>query len=135
MTCTFHDFPVDDAIFARLTEQQRLANMQAERDEAVKAARLVLRAPGSFTSQDLRDACAVLQNLSDDPDQRGLDWLRADAMIYALNRREREQAHEAARRSVTPVAAQYRWQDVVAGTAAFVFVGWAVLTLVLGVAR
>ena len=84
-------FPADPTIFARLTERQRAANISEERAEAVEDARAVLKSPKRHSDQILRDACAVLQAWGD-----GHDYLTADAMIVALNRRERLRAHNAA---------------------------------------
>lgn len=94
MTAQLHEFPVDATIFDRLTEQQRLANIQQERAEAVEDARAVFRSPSKHSDQVLRDASAVLQAWGDAD-----DWMQADAMIFALNTRERKRAHEVARRA------------------------------------
>lgn len=76
-------FPATEADFARLTEQQRLANIKAEQAEAVRIARAVLRAPERYTDDNLRDACVALRRWGG-----GFDHLTADAMIDAINRRE-----------------------------------------------
>lgn len=131
MTAHVLSFPTDDAMFARLTEQQRLANIAEERAEVVEDARAVLRGPDRHSPQVLRDACAVLQAWGD-----GNDYLTADAMIFALNKRERDRAHEAARQETSArIALRHlpRWPAVLAGAVAFTGFWWGVVALVMGV--
>ena len=97
--------------------RDRAENIAAERAQAVKAARAVLRSPETFPDTILRDACAALQVWGD-----ATDYMTADAMIFALNRRDRMRAHEEARRAVeTPaeVAAMHahRWLAIIGGGA------------------
>lgn len=75
--------PVPEAAFDRIVARDREANIAAERVQAVKTARAVLRAPEAFTDAILRDACAALQAWGD-----ATDYCQADAMIFALNKRE-----------------------------------------------
>lgn len=122
-------FPVIPAAIDRIVERDRAENITAERLQAVKTARAVLRSPEVFSDAILRDACAALQTWGD-----GTDCLTADAMIFAINKRERERAHEAARLAVeTPasVMAQFRLRDVLAGAVAFVIYGWALIASVM----
>ena len=105
--------PVPEAAFDRIVARDREANIAAERVQAVKTARAVLRAPEAFTDAILRDACAALQAWGD-----ATDYLQADAMIFALNKRERDRAHEAAKAAAeTPadVARRFahRWPEIV----------------------
>lgn len=112
--------PIDETAFTRLVQRERAANIAAERDEAVKTARSVLRSPKRHSDQILRDACAVLQAWGD-----GTDYLTADAMIFALNRRERLRANEAKQLTSARIAMQHknRWPAIV---------GWgALLALVM----
>jgi len=118
--------PLDVTVFDRLNAHQRNANIAAERADWVRIARQVLRSPKYYTDQELRDACATLQAWGD-----ATDYLQADAMIFALNKRERDRAHEAAKAAAeTPadVARRFahRWPEIVAG-GAFVAVAmlWA----------
>ena len=101
-------FPNTAADFQRLTERQR-------RDNLVDDARAVLRSPEAHPDQIILDACAVLQAGGD-----GTDYLTADAMIFAVNRRERL-AHADATRLETPreVAARHahRWPALAVGSA------------------
>lgn len=116
--------PLDVTVFDRFNAHQRNANIAAERADWVRIARQVLRSPKYYTDQELRDACATLQAWGD-----ATDYLQADAMIFALNKRERDRAHEAAKASV----AQHRWHDVLAGAVAFIGFWWAVLAVVMWV--
>lgn len=110
--------PLDTTVFDRLNAHQRNANIAAERADWVRIARQVLRSPKYYTDQELRDACATLQAWGD-----ATDYLQADAMIFALNKRERDRAHGAAKAAAeTPadVARRFahRWPEIVAGGAA-----------------
>ncbi len=105
--------PLDVTVFDRLNAHQRNANIAAERADWVRIARQVLRSPKYCTDQELRDACATLQAWGD-----ATDYLQADAMIFALNKRERDRAHEAAKAAAeTPadVARRFahRWPEIV----------------------
>ena len=105
--------PLDPTVFDRLNAHQRNANIAAERADWVRIARQVLRSPKYYTDQELRDACATLQAWGD-----GSDYLTADAMIFTLNRRERQRAHGAAKAAAeTPadVARRFarRWPELV----------------------
>ena len=105
--------PLDVTVFDRLNAHQRNANIAAERADWVRIARQVLRSPKYYTDQELRDACATLQAWGD-----ATDYLQADAMIFALNKRERDRAHEAAKAAAeTPadVARRFahRWPEIV----------------------
>ena len=77
-------FPADDAIFARLTERQRLANLAAERAEAVETARYIIDHPCGYSDDQLRTACGFYMTHGNG----GVHYLRADQHIYAINRRE-----------------------------------------------
>ena len=105
--------PLDTTAYDRLNAHQRNANIAAERADWVRIARQVLRSPKYYADQELRDACATLQAWGD-----GSDYLTADAMIFALNKRERDRAHEAAKAAAeTPadVARRFahRWPEIV----------------------
>ena len=105
--------PLDTTVFDRLNAHQRNANIAAERADWVRIARQVLRSPKYYTDQELRDACATLQAWGD-----ATDYLQADAMIFALNKRERDRAHGAAKAAAeTPadVARRFahRWPEIV----------------------
>lgn len=84
MTAAIHRFPADDAIFARLTERQRLANLAAERAEAVETARYIIDHPCGYSDDQLRTACGFYMTHGNG----GVHYLRADQHIYAINRRE-----------------------------------------------
>ena len=123
--------PLDTTAFDRLNAHQRNANIAAERADWVRIARQVLRSPKYYTDQELRDACATLQAWGD-----ATDYLQADAMIFALNKRERDQAHEAARRETSAsIALRHlpKWPALLAGAVAFVGFWWGVVALVMGV--
>lgn len=84
MTATVHHFPTDDAIFARLTERQRLANNAAERAEAVQTCKDIIDHPHGYSDDQLRTACGFYMTHGNG----GVHYLRADQHIYAINRRE-----------------------------------------------
>lgn len=84
MTAAIHRFPADDAIFARLTERQRLANLAAERAEAVETARYIIDHPCGYTDAQLREVCGFYMTYGDG----GVHYLRADEHIAAINKRE-----------------------------------------------
>lgn len=92
-----------------VAEEAQLEAVRAERAEWVSKARATLRHPEHMPAQILRDACAVLQAWGD-----GTDYLEADAMIFALNRRERMQAHDAAREERARIAMQGKQLGAVA---------------------
>lgn len=107
-------------------EEAQLAAVKAERAEWVSKARSTLRHPEHQPAQILRDACAVLQAWGD-----GTDWLEADAMIFALDKRTRMQAHDAARETAARIAFRHmdRWPDIIAGGVALVAYVWVLFTL------
>lgn len=118
-------FRASEAMLDRITEQQRLANIAAEQADAVRIARAVLRAPERYTDDNLRVACMALQRWGD-----GFDHLTADAMIDAINRRERIARNRAAQ---TPMAVarehRDRWPAILAYGAVgavflLAFTGW-----------
>jgi hypothetical protein len=108
--------PIDQAAFTRLIQHERAANIAAERAVAVKNARAVLRSPKRHSDQVLRDACAVLTAWGN-----GHDQLTADAMIFAMNRREQLRLNEAKQLTSVRVAMQHRdrWPAIA---------GWGLLT-------
>ena len=129
MTCTLHHFPTDDAIFARLTEQQRLANLAEERAEAVETARYIIDHPHGYSDDQLRTACGFYMTHGNG----GVHYLRADQHIYAINKRE-WQARNCPRPETSADVARrfaHRWPAVLAGSVAFVGFWWVVLAGVL----
>lgn len=102
--------PVDETAFARLTDLQRQRHEAEDRAEWVRKARATMRQPEHQPAQVLRDACAVLQAWGD-----GSDYLEADAMIFALNRRERMHRHDAAREVSAKIAMRHRPQLLAVG--------------------
>ena len=131
MTAILLSMPLNEAACARLTHRQAVANIEADRAEWVAIARKALRLAEYQSATVLRDACAVLQAWGD-----ATDYLQADAMIFALNKRERDRAHEAARQETSArIALRHlpRWPAVLAGAVAFIGFWWGVLALVMGV--
>ena len=126
MTCTLHNFPADDAIFARLTERQRLANLAEERAEAVETARYIIDHPHGYSDDQLRTACGFYMTHGNG----GVHYLRADAHIYAINRREWQARNCPRRETPADVARSFahRWPEVLICGA----VGAAVLLAVSG---
>ena len=122
-------FPADDAIFARLTERQRLANLAAERAEAVETARYIIDHPCGYSDDQLRTACGFYMTHGNG----GVHYLLADQHIYAINRRE-WQARNCPRPETSADVARrfaHRWPAVLAGSVAFVGFWWVVLAGVL----
>ena len=104
-------FPADDAIFARLTERQRLANLAAERAEAVETARYIIDHPYGYSDDQLRAACGFYMTHGNG----GVHYLRADQHIYAINRRE-WQARNCPRPETSADVARrfaHRWPEIV----------------------
>ena len=125
MTTTVHHlFPYLDA--ERLDDAARLADQAIWWGQQVQNARAALRSPDLYSDDELRDFCATLQSRWGD----ATDYCQADAMIFALNKREREQAHAKAREAFQP---QHRWQDVLAGAVAFTGFWWGVVAVAMGV--
>ena len=125
MTTTVHHlFPDLDA--ERLDDAARLADQAIWWGQQVQNARAALRSPDLYSDDELRDFCATLQSRWGD----ATDYCQADAMIFALNKREREQAHAKAREAFQP---QHRWQDVLAGAVAFTGFWWGVVAVAMGV--
>ena len=111
MTAAIHRFPADDAIFARLTERQRLANLAAERAEAVETARYIIDHPHGYSDDQLRTACGFYMTHGNG----GVHYLRADQHIYAINRRE-WQARNCPRPETSADVARrfaHRWPEIV----------------------
>jgi len=111
MTCTLHHFPTDDAIFARLTERQRLANLAEERAEAVETARYIIDHPHGYSDDQLRTACWFYMTHGNG----GVHYLRADQHIYAINKRE-WQARNCPRPETSADVARrfaHRWPEIV----------------------
>lgn len=131
MTAILLSMPLNEAACARLTHRQAVANIEADRAEWVAIARKALRLAEYQSDAVLRDACAVLQAWGD-----ATDYLQADAMIFALNKRERDRAHEAARQETSArIALRHlpRWPALLAGAVAFIGFWWVVLAVAMGV--
>lgn len=131
MTAVLLSMPLNEAACARLTHRQAVANIEADRAECVAIARKALRLAEHQSDAVLRDACAVLQAWGD-----ATDYLQADAMIFALNKRERDRAHEAAKAAAeTPADVFVRhgaaFRAVCVGMGIAVLVAMAFETLVL----
>lgn len=118
MTATIHQFPADPTIFARMTERQRLAELAAFWAAEVAYARAAIRHEDHYSDDDLRGFCAVLRTRWGD----ATDYLRAGQVLDAIELRERQRAHGAAKAAAeTPadVARRFahRWPEIVAGGA------------------
>ena len=83
MTAAIHRFPATDDTFARITERAKAENIAAERAEAVRIARAMMVSPSYYSDDEMRDACVALQAWGD-----ATDYCTADAMIFAINKRE-----------------------------------------------
>ena len=104
-------FPADDAIFARLTERQRLANLAEERAEAVETARYIIDHPCGYSDDQLRTACGFYMTHGNG----GVHYLRADQHIYAINRREWQARNCPRPETPADVARRFahRWPEIV----------------------
>lgn len=87
MTAAVAYLPNIAAACDRITARDRAENIRVEAAEKLRDARAALRSPSFYSNDELRAFCVTLQQ-SDDPDERGMDWLNADAMIQTLNRKE-----------------------------------------------
>ena len=129
MTTTVHHlFPYLDA--ERLDDAARLADQAIWWGQQVQNARAALRSPDLYSDDELRDFCATLQSRWGD----ATDYCQADAMIFALNKRERDRAHEAARQETSArIALRHlpRWPALLAGAVAFIGFWWGVVALVM----
>ena len=115
MTCTLHHFPTDDAIFARLTERQRLANNAAERAEAVQTCKDIIDDPRGYSDAQLREVCGFYMAQPVSAGGGGVHYLRADQHIYAINKRE-WQARNCPRPETSADVARrfaHRWPEIV----------------------
>ena len=129
MSAVLLSMPLNEAACARLTHRQAVANIEADRAEWVAIARKALRLAEHQSDAVLRDACATLQAWGD-----GSDYLQADAMIFALNKRERDRAHEAARQETSArIALRHlpQWPALLAGAVVFTGFWWGVVALVM----
>jgi len=129
MTAHVLSFPTDDAIFARLTDRQRLANLAEERAEAVETARYIIDHPHGYSDDQLRTACGFYMTHGNG----GVHYLLADQHIYAINRREWQARNCPRPETPADVARRFahRWPAVLAGSVAFVGFWWVVLAGVL----
>ena len=124
MTAHVLSFPADDAIFARLTERQRLANLAEERAEAVEAARYIIDHPHGYSDDQLRTACGFYMTHGNG----GVHYLRADQHIYAINRREWQARNCPRPETPADVARRFahRWPEIVSwGALGAVAMLWA----------
>ena len=121
-------FPNSPADFQRLTERQRRANIEAEREANLDTARAVLTDADAYSVQDVRAAIILLESRGDGR----CDLLLAHQETHRLIRRERL-AHADATRLETPreVAARHahRWPALAVGSvlvamALLQFSGW-----------
>ena len=108
-------FPNSAADFQRLTERQRRANIEAEREANLDTARAVLTDADAYSVQDVRAAIILLESRGDGR----CDLLLAHQETHRLIRRERLARAEAARLE-TPreVAARHahRWPALAVGS-------------------
>ena len=111
MTAHVLSFPTDDAIFARLTEQQRLANLAEERAEAVETARYIIDHPHGYSDDQLRTACGFYMTHGNG----GVHYLLADQHIYAINQREWQARNCPRPETPADVARRFahRWPEIV----------------------
>jgi hypothetical protein len=114
MTAAIIRIPVSDATVARLTKRQSARHVAEEREELLATAREVMARPDRFTAQDLRASCIFAQNHGD-----GVDHMRADELLFALNKRERIERNRQAAILETPaqIARQHRseWPLIILG--------------------
>jgi hypothetical protein len=118
--------PLDETIFARLTERQAEANAAQEYADAVAEAQRIIDNPRGYTDDQLREVCAAYMACG----AGGVHYLRADEHIYAINRREQIARNRAAQSSWAVVQEQREhwpqiivWGAVVA-TAMLAAMGW-----------
>lgn len=115
MTASLLRFPTDDTIFARMTERQRAANIAEERAEAIADCKRIIDNPRGYTDAQLREVCGYYMSVSLEEGGGGVHYLRADAMIFALNKRE-WQARNCPRPETSRDVARrfaHRWPEIV----------------------
>lgn len=125
--------PLDETVFARLTQRERDANTAAEWAEAVAEAQRIIDDPRGYTDAQLREICGAYMASG----AGGVHYLRADQHIYAINMRE-IQARNRQKILIPREPDEPLWRDVIAGGVAVIAwgvaviaFGWAVLSLVL----
>lgn len=118
--------PLDETVFARLTQRERDANTAAEWAEAVAEAQRIIDDPRGYTDAQLREICGAYMACG----AGGVHYLRADQLLFAINRREQIARNKAAQSSWAVVKEQReRWPEVliwgVVGAAALLAAtGW-----------
>ena len=121
-----------DEAFARLTQRQREANIAAERAEIIRDAKRIIDRPGRLTDSKLREVCGAFMAMHPTPDELADDWnlyyLRADAHIWEINRRE-WQARNCPRPETSMDVLRkhaHRWPEILLYGA-----GWAAVMLLI----
>ena len=84
MTASILAFRTTPETFTRLTERQRAANIAAERAQAIADCKRIIDDPRGYTDAQLREVCGFYMTHGNGGDH----YLRADAHIYAINKRE-----------------------------------------------
>ena len=101
--------PLDETIFARLTKRQAEANAAQEYADAVAEAQRIIDDPRGYTDAQLREICGAYMACG----AGGVHYLRADQLLFAINRREQIARNKAAQSSWSVVKEQReRWPEV-----------------------
>lgn len=103
----------------RITARQRAANIAEEHAEAVETCKRIIDNPRGYTDAQLREVCGFYMAVPREHGGGGVHYLRADAHIYAINRREWQARNCPRRESPADVARSFahRWQEVLIGGA------------------
>lgn len=118
--------PLDETVFARLTQRERDANISEENAELLATAVDVLHDWERYEPKTVRAAITTANRIGD-----GYAVQMADKVQYQLNMRE-IQARNRQKILIPREPDEPLWRDVIAGGVAVVAFGWAVLTLVMG---
>jgi hypothetical protein len=106
------------------------AKAENEGEELLATARAIMARPTLYSDDDVLDACTYARTHGD-----GMDWQRADQLVYAIRQNQRIARNRAAALPVdeTPlrIAMRHgaRWPDIIAGAVAFVAYAWVLFTL------
>ena len=74
-----------DEAYRRMNERAAAENAAAERAEAIETCKRIIDDPRGYSDEQLREVCGFYMSYGDG----GVHYLRADAHIWAINRREK----------------------------------------------
>lgn len=78
-----------DEAYRRMNERAAAENIAAERAAFVKYLQQIIDDPRGYSDEELREVCCQYMAISTEKGGGGVHYLRADAHIWAINRREK----------------------------------------------